>query len=220
MLNSSKSKSKAKASHKGSKSESSSKDKSSKKSQPQPQKEDVMTETSAPETSATETAANPENSSETSDTPTTTEGKKERKPMGTVQERLVEKAEYIKSEATLMLKLAIGRGAPENTVAAVQQLLAEADMSLGAMVALKESEWQPTDKKKTAAPMKTVNKGDKIVILKDYVSKYSYIPGLTEGSISLVAADVQVAGRFTQVLLKAGESVYGWAPRSHVDLAP
>lgn len=212
MSKSSKSKSKTKAPQKGSKSESSSKDKSSKKPQPQPQKEDVMTETSAPETAVT-----PETSS---DTPTTAEGKKERKPMGTVQERLVEKAEYIKSEAILMLKLATGRGAPENIVVTVQQLLTEADMALGAMVALKESTWQPADKKKTAAPMKTVNKGDKIIILKDYVSKYSYIPGLAEGSASLVAADVQVAGRFTQVLLKAGESVYGWAPRSHVDLAP
>lgn len=144
--------------------------------------------------------------------------KAERKPMGSVADRLFDKASRAFDLAADALKLARGRGAPDDLVASMDVFMVDAGAWRDKLKELKDSGWQPPAK----AEMKELQEGDAVAIAPDHRETYSFI----DASAKLVAGKIELTkkGRPARVMLKRPASIdssqpeqfYGWAPVAHL----
>jgi len=143
---------------------------------------------------------------------------KERKPIGTVAERLYTKAETAHKFAADALKLAKARRVPQETIAVMETFMVDIGGWRDKVKMLVDEGWEPAE----AATMQDLVVGEAIAIDPEHVEQYAYIPGVREGSIRLVAGEIRPAGRTKNVLLKVlatgeqSEQIHGWAPLSHL----
>lgn len=151
-----------------------------------------------------------------------------RKPMGTVTDRLFDKASRAYDLAADALKLARGRGVAEEITTAMDKFMVDVGAWRDQLKVLQESGWQPVEK----SAMKQIKEGDAIGIAPDHRGTYSFIP---EGT-KLVAGQIDLTkkGRVSRILLKrpadgqpgdldglgqpayVAETIYGWAPLAHI----
>jgi hypothetical protein len=139
---------------------------------------------------------------------------KTRKPMpprGPLPERLCNKADKIYSMATEMAKELSSRGAPKEKCDAATAFVVQVEAWREGLFALKSSGWVPSDK----AVKSVIVEGDPIKIVDEHLARYSFIEGLAEGKVQLVAGSVVEVNRFqVDVMLKDTEGkFYGYAPR-------
>lgn len=156
-----------------------------------------------------------------------------RKPIGTVPERLVGKADQIYGLVNDALQLMTKRDAPVAVTTATKTFMAQVEAWREAVFALKSSGWVPPE----ASASKDIVEGDGVKIAKDQHETYKYIfeaLGVEAGAEELVAGPVTTTGRLARVLVKSkdvgtpgeldglGQSahkpgqVFGYVSRTHL----
>jgi len=151
-------------------------------------------------------------SAESSETSAAKPTRAPRAPRGTLPERLVGKADKVYSLVSEMGKEMAARGAPKDSSDAVTAFLGQVEVWREKIFALKSSGWVPSEKKGKVA----IVEGDPIQIVSEHLARYSFIDGLAEGRVQLVAGAVVQVSRFQiDVMLKdaADGKFYGYAPR-------
>jgi hypothetical protein len=144
--------------------------------------------------------------------------RKERKPIGTVAERLATKADTAYKFAADALKLAKARRVPQGTISSMEDFMVDIGGWRDTLKALVDEGWEPAE----AATMQDLTEGESIAIDPEHVSDYAYISGVADGTIKLVAGQIKPAGRSKAILLKivgedgAADQFFGWAPLSHL----
>jgi len=153
--------------------------------------------------------------------------------MGTVPERLVDKADHIHTLVNDALQLMTKRDAPAAVTTATKTFMAQAEAWREAIFALKSSGWVPPE----ASASKDIVEGDGVRIAKDQHETYKYIfeaLGVEAGTEELVAGPVTTTGRLVRVLVRSkdvgtpgelddlGQSAYkpgqvfGYVSRTHL----
>ena len=80
---------------------------------------------------------------------------------------------------------------------------------------LRDSGWVPAEK----SLKKDFQEGARVMIVKDHIPRYEYIPGLSEGTTQLVAAKfIPRGGKYVDVLVKdaATGAAYGLVPKGQL----
>jgi hypothetical protein len=154
-----------------------------------------------------------------------------RKPIGTVPERLVGKADQIYGLVNDALQLMTKRDAPAAVTTATKTFMAQVEVWRESVFALKASGWVPPE----ASASKDIVEGDGVRIAKDQHETYKYIfeaLGVEAGAEELVAGPVTTTGRLARVLVRSngtpGEldglgqptyrpgQVFGYVSRTHL----
>jgi hypothetical protein len=159
-----------------------------------------------------------------------------RKPMGTVPERLVDKADHVYERINDALQLMVKRDVPSDVVQATRTFLAQVEAWREKIFGLKSSGWLPEE-----SDNKEIAEGDHLQIAPDMRETYQYIfdaLGVTPGEEDLVAGLVVQMKRSSRILVKkpeAGapgdldglgrsvyspEQVFGYVSRSHLVRRP
>jgi len=134
-----------------------------------------------------------------------------RKPRGTLLEQFANKADKVYSMVSEISKELMTRGAPKETCEAATAFLVQVEGWREKIFGLKSSGWEPVSK----GVKVPIVEGDPIKIADEHLSRYSFIEGLAEGKVLLVAGSVVEVSRFqVDVMLKDTEGkFYGYAPR-------
>ena len=156
-----------------------------------------------------------------------------RKPMGTVPERLADKADHVHAMVNDALVLMARRNVPDDVVLATKTFWAQLDVWREKIFGLKSSGWLPSE----ISASKDIVEGDHVRIAPDMRETYQYIfeaLGVAPGEEDLVAGLVVKTKRSSRVLVKklaAGapgeldglgqqvhspEQVFGYVSRSHL----
>ena len=156
-----------------------------------------------------------------------------RKPMGTVPERLVDKADHVYSIVNDALQLMVKRDVPSDVELATKACLSQVEAWREKIFGLKSSGWVPVE----ASASKDIVEGDHLRIAPDMRETYQYIfdaLGVAPGEEDLVAGLIVKTKRSSRVLVKkpaAGapgeldglgqsthspEQVFGYVTRSHL----
>jgi hypothetical protein len=156
-----------------------------------------------------------------------------RKPMGTVPERLADKADHVHTLVNDSLVLMARRNVPDDVVSATKTFWAQLDVWREKIFGLKSSGWLPSE----VSASKDIVEGDHVRIAPDMRETYQYIfeaLGVAPGEEDLVAGLVVKTKRSSRVLVKklaAGapgeldglgqqahspEQVFGYVSRSHL----
>lgn len=140
--------------------------------------------------------------------------RKPRGPMAPLPERICEKAGKVLKIAQEIAKLTASRGAPQSVRDEAQSFVGLVQAWVSALTNLKDSGWEPT----TATAKVAIVEGDLIKIIDEHLARYSYIDGLLEGRVQLVAGEVvQLNKMKVEVALKDTEGkFYGFAPRRYL----
>jgi len=164
------------------------------------------------------------------------------KKMPTVAERMRAKAKTARSLLEDLAVLAKRTVAPQEIVEKSQALGSEIGFLQSIIGALDTSGWQPAK----LVPLKDLAEGDAITVAPKHRETYSFVPGLADGTVKLVAGTIVRSsnGRILRVLLKRSaidiratphdlgptkcgsdgeetypEAVYGFAPLAHLQRA-
>ena len=137
------------------------------------------------------------------------------KPRGPLPERLCEKADKVHTMVATMAKELASRGAPQDVRGTTTAFLTQVETWRESFFALKNSGWAPASKAGKVA----IVEGDPIKIVDEHASRYTFIPGLAEGTTLLVAgAVVQTSKLQVDIMLKDTEGkFYGYAPRRFIE---
>ena len=140
-----------------------------------------------------------------------------RAPLGTLAERLLDKAEKVFTYAASVAEITAKRGAPADVVAASKDFVAQTEAWREKFFGLKSSGWMPSK----SAAKSALTEGDEVAIVPEQREIYAYIPGLLEGTIKLFAGTILpgAKGKPTRVLVKSAEGqVYGFVPNTHLEI--
>jgi hypothetical protein len=142
---------------------------------------------------------------------TTKAPRKARAPLGPLPERLCEKADKIHAAVSDMAQQLVKRGAPQSAREAALAFVAQVEAWREIFFTLKSSGWEPV----AASAKVAIVEGDPIQIVAEHVARYSFIEGLAEGKVQLVAGSVvQTSKLLVEIMLKDTEGkFYGYAPR-------
>jgi hypothetical protein len=137
--------------------------------------------------------------------------RKARAPLGPLPERLCEKADKIHAAASDMAQQLVKRGAPQSAREAALAFVAQVEAWREIFFGLKSTGWEPV----SASVKAPIVEGDPIQIVAEHVARYSFIEGLAEGKVQLVAGSVvQTSKLLVEIMLKDTEGkFYGYAPR-------
>jgi hypothetical protein len=159
-----------------------------------------------------------------------------RKPMGTLSERLADKADHVYALINNTLQLMAKRSVPEDVLQATKTFWAQVDAWREKVFGLKSSGWQPVE-----SDNKDIVKGDHLQIAPDMRETYQYIfdaLGVAPGEEDLVAGLVVSMKRSSRILVKklavgapgdldglgrsvhSPEQVFGYVSRSHLVRRP
>ena len=140
-----------------------------------------------------------------------------RAPLGTLAERLLDKAEKVFAYAASVADITTKRGAPADVAAAAKEFVAQTETWREKFFGLKSSGWVPSK----SAAKSALSEGDEVSIVAEQREIYAYIPGLLEGTIKLFAGTILLGakGKPTRVLVKSAEGqVYGFVPNTHLEI--
>jgi hypothetical protein len=155
-----------------------------------------------------------------------------RKPMGTVPERLVDKADHVYSIVNDALQLMVKRDVPSDVELATKECLSQVEAWREKIFGLKSSGWVPVE----GSASKDIVEGDHLRIAPDMRETYQYIfdaLGVVPGEEDLVAGLVVKTKRSSRVLVKklgdevpgvddagqplrSSDMVFGYVTRSHL----
>jgi hypothetical protein len=132
-------------------------------------------------------------------------------PRPPLPERLCNKADKIYEMVTGMGKELAARGAPMAIRDATSAFVVRVEAWRESFFTLKSSGWVPLEKSAKVV----IVEGDPIKIVDEHLARYSFIEGLADGRVQLVAGSVVQVNRFqVDVMLKDTEGkFYGYAPR-------
>jgi hypothetical protein len=140
--------------------------------------------------------------------------RKPRSPLGPLPVRLCEKADKVYAMVAEMAKQTASRGAPEAVCSVASAFLAQVETWRDVFYGLKTSGWVPS----ASVAKDAIKEGDLIRILPEHEGRYSFIDGLADGTVKLVAGSVdQVNKMIVQVMLKGEDGkFYGYCPRQYL----
>ena len=142
--------------------------------------------------------------------------RKARSPLGPLPVRLCEKADKVHKMASDVVKQVTSRGAPQSVCEAATAFLAQVETWRDVFFSLKTTGWEPSSK----TVKEPIVEGDKIQIMPEHLARYSFIEGLAEGNVKLVAGSVEAVNKMlVQVMLKGegeGGKFYGYCPRQYL----
>jgi len=134
-----------------------------------------------------------------------------RPPLPPLSQRLRDRADKVYDMVAEISKVLADRGAPQEYVDVAAAFVSQVEGWRAMFMPLQLSGWEPFK----AGDKVEISEGDKIQILPEHASRYSFIEGLAEGETKLVAGAVdQINKRAVQVMLKSEDGkFYGYAPR-------
>ena len=130
-------------------------------------------------------------------------------------ERLLAKADSMFSMGTDLAQMLQDRRAPGEVSGKALEFIPVLEKYREMFFGLRDSGWVPAEK----SLKKDFQEGDRVMIVKDHIPRYEYIPGLSEGTTQLVAAKfIPRGGKYVDVLVKdaATGAAYGLVPKGQL----
>ena len=132
-------------------------------------------------------------------------------------ERMVSKTDSMFSLGTALAKMLRDRGAPEEIIRKSDSFIPELEGYREIFFGLRDSGWVPA-KKSSRVEFRV---GDRVTVCEEHLSRYSFIPGLEEGTAKLVVAGFVSRGEGAKgedVLVKDADTgaPYGLIPKSRL----
>lgn len=123
-------------------------------------------------------------------------------------DQMVDKADVIFAKSNEILVRLEKRGAPSEVLAKVRGFVPRVEEYREVLFGLRDSGWQPSAK---AEPAK-IEPGDRVAIKEEHRDAYSYIRGVSEGTVALRAISVDDVGRSQEIVVESYDPEDSSAP--------
>jgi hypothetical protein len=135
----------------------------------------------------------------------------------TYLERLIGRSDSMYALGSELVRRLKDRNAPVDIISKAEAYIPVLEQFRELFFGLRDSGWVPVQR----GSRQEFVEGARVGILKDQIERYSFIPGLAEGTVRLVADRLFERGtthKYVEVLVKDAETgaVYGLIPKRHL----